>query len=310
MSPTLDAFLRSWPFDPWLIALLILPGALYLRGWLLMHRRDPQRWHGGQLSAFLGGLTVLFLALASPIEPFAALLLQIHMAQHLLLMMLAPPLLWLGAPLFPLLRGLPQPIRLYWIAPLLRSRYLRHVCECLTHPAAALPLFAAAAWVWHVPAIYEMALRSSFWHYLQHVCFLGTGLLFWYPVVRPYPSRPRWSAWLLLPYLLLADVQNTALSALLTFANRGLYPYYQEVPRLGGMSALEDQAAAGVLMWVPGSLAFLLPLFAIGVQLMAGGKSVRAAHAAQRSKRPHGTPLTPLPRRYRGGGAPAARIAG
>jgi cytochrome c oxidase assembly factor CtaG/ferredoxin len=273
MNPTLDAFLRSWPFDPWLIAMLVLPAALYLRGWLLLHRRDPLRWHGGQLSAFLGGLAVIFLALASPIEPFAALLLQVHMAQHLLLMMLAPPLLWLGAPLFPLLRGLPQPIRFYWIAPLLRSRYLRCVCESLTHPAAALPLFAATAWIWHIPAIYEMALRSNSWHYLQHICFLGTGLIFWYPVVRPYPSRPRWSAWLLIPSLLLADVQNTALSALLTFANRVVYPFYLEVPRLGGVSALEDQAAAGVLMWVPGSLAFLLPLFAIAVQLMSPSRS-------------------------------------
>src|SRR5579883_929159 len=293
MSPTLDAFLRSWPFDPWLIVMLVVPAALYLRGWLLLHRRDLARWHSGQIWAFLGGLGVLFLALASPIEPFAALLLQVHMLQHLLLMMFAPPLLWLGAPLFPLLRGLPQPIRVYWIAPLLRSRLLRLICERLTHPAAALPLFVAATWFWHIPTIYEAALRSSGWHYLQHLCFLGTGLLFWYPVVRPYPSRPRWSAWLLVPYLLLADVQNTALSALLTFANRVLYPYYQEVPRLGGVSALEDQAAAGLLMWVPGSLVFLLPLFGIGVQLMAGGKSVRAAHGAQRSKR-RSQPLTPL----------------
>jgi len=294
MNPTLDAFLRSWPFDPWLIVALLLPAVYYLRGWLLLHRRDPQRWHCGQLSAFLCGLAVLFLALASPIEPFAALLLQVHMAQHLLLLMLAPPLLWLGWPLLPLLRGVPQPIRVYWIAPLLRSRVLRSLCQRLTHPAVALPLLAAAAWVWHIPAIYEMALRSNSWHYLQHICFLGAGLIFWYPVVRPYPRRPRWSAWWLIPYLLLADVQNTALSALLTFANRVLYPYYQEVPRLGGMTALEDQAAAGLLMWVPGSLAFLLPLFAIAVQLMAGGGTIRAAHAAQRSKRSPALPLTPL----------------
>src|SRR6516162_1202762 len=105
MSPTFDAFLRSWPFDPWLIVMLIVPAALYLRGWLVLHRRDSARWHSGQLWAFFGGLGVLFLALASPIEPFAALLLQVHMLQHLLLMMVAPPLLWLGTPLFPVLRG-------------------------------------------------------------------------------------------------------------------------------------------------------------------------------------------------------------
>src|SRR5262249_29689973 len=106
MSPTLEACLRSWPFDPWLAGALLVTAGVYLRGWLALRRR----WHGGHLAAFCGGLATIYLALASPIEPFAALLLQVHMLQHVLLMMVAPPLLWLGAPLFTLLRGLPRPI--------------------------------------------------------------------------------------------------------------------------------------------------------------------------------------------------------
>src|SRR5262249_20972513 len=199
MSPTLDAFLRSWPFAPWLLIALTLTAWVYSRGWLILRRRDPRSWHEGQLAAFLGGLAALFLALASPVEPFAALLLQIHMLQHLLLMMVAPPLLWLGAPLFPLLRGLPRPIRTHWAAPLFRSPPLRPLCARLTHPLTALPLFIGATWFWHLPAVYDGALRSDALHYLQHACFLGTALLFWYPVVRPYPSRPAWSPWLLVP---------------------------------------------------------------------------------------------------------------
>jgi cytochrome c oxidase assembly factor CtaG len=275
MSPTLDACLRSWAFDPGLLVALLVSAGAYLRGWLALRRRDPRRWHGGRLAAFLGGLAAIYLALASPIEPFAALLLQVHMLQHVLLMMVAPPLLWLGAPLFPLLRGLPRPIRVYWVAPLLSSPSLRRLFGWLTHSLAALPIFVAATWLWHLPPVYDLALRSGGWHYLQHACFLGAALLFWYPVVRPYPSRPRWSPWLLLPYLLLADLSNTALSAVLTFSERVLYPYYAEVPRLGGLSAVEDQSAAGVLMWVPGSLAFLLPLFGIGVRLLHGDSSAR-----------------------------------
>src|SRR5262249_48204333 len=105
----------------------------------------------------------------------------------------------------------------------------------------------------------------------------GTALIFWYPIVRPYPARPRWSLWLLFPCLFLADLSNTALAALMTFSNRLLYPYYAEVPRLAGISPLDDQSAAGVVMWVPGSAAFLLPLFGIGVQLLSGrGASVRS----------------------------------
>src|SRR5207249_2305583 len=225
------------------------------------------------------------------IEPFATLLLQVHMLQHLLLMMAAPPLLWLGAPLFPLLRGLPQPVRTYWVAPLFRSLALRALFARMTHPMVALPLFVATTWLWHAPPAYELALRSSGWHYLQHVCFLATGLLFWYPVVRPYPSRPRWSPWLLFPYLIVADVQNTILSALLTFSSQVLYPHYAQVPRLGGLSALNDQSAAGVLMWVPSSLAFLLPLFGLGVRLMAGGANF-VAGASRTQPRPRSLRLS------------------
>ena len=277
MSPTLDACLRSWPFDPWLLAALLLTAGVYLRGWLVLRRRDPRRWHGGRPAAFLGGLAAIDLALASPVEPFADLLLQVHMVQHLLLMMAAPPLLWLGAPLFPLLRGLPRPVCIFWVAPWLSAPPLRRIFGRLTHPLTALVLFVAATWIWHAPPVYDVALRSNGWHYLQHVCFLGTALVFWYPIVRPYPARPRWSPWLLLPCLFLADLSNTALAALLTFSDRLLYPYYAEVPRLAGLSPLDDQSAAGVVMWVPGSLAFLLPLFGIGVQLLSGrGARVRS----------------------------------
>src|SRR5207244_6794919 len=138
MSATLDAFLRSWPFDPWLLIALVVCAGIYLRGWLVLRRRDARRWHGGHAAAFLGGLAAIYLALASPIEPFAALLLQVHMVQHLLLMMAAPPLIWLGEPLFPLLAGLPRPIRTYWIAPLFCSPFLRCFFALLHDPIGAL----------------------------------------------------------------------------------------------------------------------------------------------------------------------------
>ena len=157
------------------------------------------------------------------------------MLQHLLLMMVAPPLLWLGAPLFPLLLGLPRPIRTYWVAPFFRWHLLRRAFERADAPrtgVAALrrqpPGSGTSRRSTNPPCV-----RPS-WHYLQHLCFLGTALLFWYPVVRPYPSRPRWSLWLLFPYLILADVQNTLLSALLTFSDQPLYRYYVESATSGG----------------------------------------------------------------------------
>ena len=188
MSPTLDAFLRSWPFDPWLLIALGLAAGLYLRGWLALRRRNPRRWHAGQLTAFLGGLTVVYLALASPIEPFAALLLQVHMLQHLLLMMAAPPLLWLGEPLFPFLRGLPQPVRTYWVAPLFRSPALRGFCAadpsgggaanfCRDHLAVA-----RASGLRTRPALQRLALSPA-WLFPWH----GTAVLV---SRRPAVSKP------------------------------------------------------------------------------------------------------------------------
>jgi cytochrome c oxidase assembly factor CtaG len=272
MSPTLEALLRSWPSDPWLLAALAAAGLVYLRGWFVLRRRDHARWHGGRLTAMGAALAAIYVALASPIEPFAALLLYVHMLQHLLLTMVAPPLVWLAAPCFPLLRGLPREVRAVWIAPLVRRRGLRRLFARLTHPLLAWPLFTAATWAWHLPAAYELALARPGWHFVEHACFLAAGLVFWYPVVRPYPSRPRWSEWLLFPYLILADVQATVLAAWLTFSRDVLYPHYDAVPRVAGISALDDQAVAGVLMWVPGSIALLVPLAVIGVSVMSGAR--------------------------------------
>lgn len=280
MSPTLDAFVRSWPSEPWLVASLLLSAAIYVRGWSSLHRRDPARWSVWRLAAFCGGLFAIFLALASPLEPFASLWLQIHMVQHLLLMMVAPPLLWLGWPLLPTMLGLPKPIRSVWVAPLLRSPRLRSWFARLTHPLVAWPIYVGVTWFWHAPRFYDLALSSTRWHFVEHVLFAAAALLFWYLVVRPYPSRPSWSPWLLLPYLLLADVQNTVLAAWLTFSSRVIYPHYANAPRIAGVTAIDDQAAAGVIMWVPGSIAFLLPLFLIAVRLLRGN-SATERHASR-----------------------------
>lgn len=294
MDATLDACLRSWPAHPWLWASLGVAGILYARGFVYWHARDPGRWPAWRLAAFVGALATLFLAIASPIEPFSSLLLQAHMLQHLLLMMLFAPLWWLSAPLFPLLRGLPAPVRIYWAAPLLRSRALRRGLARLAQPLVALAIYTLVTWLWHVPYLYELALRSDRWHYVEHACFLAAALLFWHAVVRPFPSRPVWSAWLLLPALLLADVQNTVLSALFAFSDRPLYEFYASGPRIAGISALDDQRAAGVLMWVPGSIAFLLPLFGIAARLMYGSRPSIALASARR-RQPVALPIVGHP---------------
>jgi cytochrome c oxidase assembly factor CtaG len=268
MDPEITAILRSWPFEPWIVLPVLLAGSIYLRGWCQLHRRLPHRFGVGRLIAFQGGLFTVFLALASPLHELAEQLLQFHMIQHLVLMMVVPPLLLLGAPILPLLRGLPRPVLQYGLRHVFASTALQRLGSFLTHPLVCLLAFTVSNVAWHLPALYELALGSEFWHGVQHVCFLGTGLLFWWPVVQPWPSRLRWPRWTMIPYLLFADIQNTALSAFLIFSERVLYPTYAAVPRLWGITALDDQAAAGAIMWVPGSVIFLVPVAVIAIQLL------------------------------------------
>ena len=269
MSTTLDAVFSSWPAQPWLAAMLLVTAAVYWRGWRVLRDRDRQRWRGWRLAAFISGLATIYIALASPIEAFAALVASAHVAALAVDDGGAAADL-VGRTFLPLLRRMPREIRRYWIGPVLRWRPLRRLGEFVTHPAAAFLIFVLVTWIWHLPGPYQTALTNDGWHKLQHAFFLTAGLIFWYPVVRPFPARPAWSNWWLVPYLLLGDVQNTLLSAWLTFSDSVLYPYYLAMPRLGGVSALDDQSAAGVLMWVPGSILFLVPLGWIGVRLMQG----------------------------------------
>src|SRR5208337_1163236 len=178
-----------------------------------------------------------------------------HMLQHMLLMMVVPPLILLGNPEIPLLRGLPRWASEPVVGPLLRSRPARRIGYGLTHPVVCWLAMALVMIGWHLPAAYELALHSPPWHEFEHICFLFASTLFWWPVVQPWPSRARWPRWTMPIYLLLADFVNSVLSAFLIFCDRVLYPSYRTVPRLWGISPLNDQVAAGAFMWGIGSFA-------------------------------------------------------
>ena len=280
VDPIIAAALGSWTFPPWVVVGLPLTLAVYARGWRQLHRQMPNRFGGWRLAAFAAGLATIFVAIASPLDAFGGLLLQVHMTQHLLLMMVAPPLIWLGAPVAPLLRGLPRGVVKHGLGPFLAWPALYRFSHRLSHPVVCWLSFVVTTWAWHVPGLYELALRAPAWHQIEHICFLLTALLFWWPVVQPWPSTPIWPRWAIVPYLLLADIQNTLFSALFTFSERLLYPAYATVPGLWGVSALDDQATAGAIMWVPGSVAFLIPLGWVIVELAGcvnGGRTQPSA---------------------------------
>ena len=266
MDPIIAAALGSWSFPLGLVVPVLFTFTVYARGWRQLNAQMPLRFGAWRLAAFAAGLLTLFVALASPLDAFGGLLLQVHMLQHLLLMMVVPPLIWLGAPAAPLVRGLPPGLVKHGVGPFLAWPALRRFGRRLTHPAVCWLAFVVTTWLWHVPALYELTLRAPAWHQLEHICFLCTALLFWWPVIQPWPSTPLWPPWALIPYLLLADIQNTIFSAWFAFSERLIYPTYAAVPRLWGISVLDDQTTAGAIMWVPGSVAFLIPLGWVVVQ--------------------------------------------
>jgi len=258
-EPQLAVALLAWSAEPAVTIPVAVAAVVYACGWVKIRPRLPERFGARRPAAFAAGLGAIVLALCSPIDAAGAHLLRAHMVQHMLLMLVAPPLLWAGAPLAPLLLGLPLPLRRA-VAAALAAAPVRRLLSFLTHPTTSWIAFAAAFWIWHLPAVYELALASDSWHHVEHLCFFGAAMLFWRPVILAWPARSPWPRWAMIPYLLLAELQNTILAAILAFADRVIYPTYATLPPLGALSALEDQSLAGVIMWLPGSIAFLVPL--------------------------------------------------
>ncbi len=285
MPSVSQAVLLSWSLPPAASFALALTALVYLRGWFLLRRARVPFVPGWRAACFLLGLLTLWFALASPLDTFSSFIITAHMLQHMLLMMVAPPLLLLGAPLIPLVRGLPVFARREFAGPFLNWRVAQRVGAALTNLWIALIVMGVAMFSWHTPGLYELALSSSSWHEFEHACFFVASLIFWWPVVQPWPSRARAPRWAVVPYLLIGDLQNTIVSAILVFSDRVLYPSYAKMPRLSGFSAMQDQAASGAIMWVMGSLVFVLPAVMIAVQSLSNSRPMPALRPIARAER-------------------------
>jgi cytochrome c oxidase assembly factor CtaG len=268
MPPAYRDIFAEWSPPIVLTGALILCGVIYVRGWFAIRKTRPVQFPWWRPGAFLLGLAVIWLAIASPLDGFADALLSAHMVEHLLLMSFAPPLLLLGYPVVPLLRGLPRGVTVYILGPLIRIKMLRKLGHLLLTPLVAWLAMNLVFLGWHVPAAYDFALEHERWHEFEHLCFLGTSILFWWPVIRPWPTRQNFAGWFLLLYLVMADIVNTVLSAFLAFCDRPVYGYYLREPNAFNISPLSDQRAGAVVMWVVGSLIFLVPAIVLTFRLL------------------------------------------
>jgi putative copper resistance protein D len=252
--------LTTWFLDP-----LPLIAALVAAGGYLLAVRQVNRGHprvpvpGWRVAAWLAGVVAIVIALMSAIDVYAADLLTVHMVQHLLLAMVAPPLLALGAPITLLLRVSSPKVRHRLILPVLHSRVVRLVAS----PFVAWPLFAIAMWLTHFSPLYDAALEYPTLHVAEHIVYLTTGVLFWWPVVAADPIPHRLGYGARLAYVGLQMPVNAAVGLAIYFAPTVLYPHYATLVRSWGPSALIDQQVGGVLMWGAGDLLLLAAVPAI-----------------------------------------------
>ena len=204
--------------------------------------RGIRRW---QAACYAAGLLAILLALGSPLDEQATQLFAIHMVQHLLLILVAGPLLILGLPL----------AALAWAAPESWRPWLRvtHVAKPLARPAVAFALHSLALWSWHVPRLYDTALSQPAVHVAEHLSFLGTSVLFWWALLRT--GRSTYGTGVL--YVFALALQSTILGALLTFAPTVWYTGHLGTTVPYGLSAQEDQHLAGLIMWIPGGAVYL-----------------------------------------------------
>jgi putative membrane protein len=214
---------------------------------------------------FYAALIVIAIALNSPLDLLSEQVFWAHMVQHVLLLVVAPPLLVLARPWLRLWRSLPLGARRSLGRSLAhgeRTTPLRWVSRTLGRPAPSFVLFSAVLLAWHVPALFDATLRSSALHALEHTLFFGTAVIFWKQVIDSPPLHADLGAPQRVAYVVGAMVVSWALAVVLALAPHPLYPFYaHEASRPGGISALADQQIAAGVMWVPGSITFVIVIF-------------------------------------------------
>jgi putative membrane protein len=269
MNADAYAILQSWSNPLGLDVALCLTSLVYARGWLRLRSAFPKLLPLWRFAAFFAGIMCVWLAIGSPLNAFDDALLTVHMMQHLLLMSVAPPLILLGAPQLPLLHGLPQSLARGVASPILRRGSVKRLGHFVSNPAFCWLAATVALIGWHIPAVFELALRWNWLHELEHSSFLGAGLLFWWPVIQPWPSVAQWPRWSIPLYLFCATLPCDALSAFLVFCDRVVYSSYLSAPRVLPWSALADQQCAAALMWVAVTIILVVPAVIVTTSILA-----------------------------------------
>ena len=264
----------AWNADVTAMVGIPLAAVLYARGLRTLGPRRPlHAWW--RPVAFYAGLAVVFAALVSPLDALSSELFVAHMGQHMLLIFVAVPAIQLGAPVLPILRGIPRPVRRGVVAPALRHRVVRGALRFFFRPLIAWPLFTATLALWHYPFAYEAALNNEAVHVVEHLAFAAGAYVWWWNVIDPMPLRSSLSYLARVPFVFITIVPAFVLGAFLAFSPEPWYPSYEATAPAYGLTALEDQQIGGLVMWVPGSFVLAATL------LLTLAYAVRSEQQAQ-----------------------------
>lgn len=272
---------RAWTIAPAVLAACLVAAVAYLRGLHALRertrvRRAEARW---RTWSFAAAVLAILVALVSPLDALGGALFSAHMVQHLLLMMVAAPLTVLGDPMTAFLWAVPttgrRAIGGWWM----RRRTLRSAWRVLTLPIVAWSLHVVALWAWHLPSFYDRAVAEGPLHVLEHATFFLSALLFWWVPFRAHGRRLAAGPALL--YLFAAALQSTFLGAVLALARHPLYSAHLATTRAWGLTPLEDQQLAGLWMWVPAGLVYLVALVPLALRVLTRrDASLAATHRA------------------------------
>jgi len=245
--------LTAWSVNPLPSLVLLLFAYLYLNG-LANWERPSHRVTRWQRVSFFAGLLAIFLALQTPIDALADHSFAFHQLQHILIRMVGPLLMLLGAPLTPMLRGLPRWALLGIVRPIVRNPKVRRAYQFFTNPVLTTVFFLSTLYVWQIPGPHNLALQNYGVHQIMHFGMWFSGFMFFWLVVDPKPHRSKLHYGLRVLYLGLIVIPNTLLGAAITFSNDVLYSGYAEVKQPFGLSLMTDQQLGGLLLWVPGDM--------------------------------------------------------
>ncbi len=261
MHPLTRALLSAWEWRPEVLAVLIPLGVMYTLGWRRLRRQSLYRKLATRprLAAYLGGLVMLAISLMSPIDRLGSQLFFMHMLQHLLSIMIAAPLLWLAEPFPIMLWSLPAGLRRRMAGLFARRSPFRHALAAATRPGVTWLVFITIYLGWHDANAYNAALYYPWVHDIQHITFFLAAMLYWWPVVGAAPHiHKRFPGWGKMAYLLATVPPNMLVGVSIAFASKVIYTYYLSVPRIWGFTALQDQMLSGAIMWIPGSMMFIM----------------------------------------------------